>query len=170
MKALRYSVVLVLAVFSQWLSAASTEVALGSVVKKQQPQEGSYWIQLAAVKKSDAVDRFNKANPGLTIAFHTDKNGLKRVLAGPYDSYKQADSAKRKMGKAKAFVRFIKNQPVAQKNQQSKPAKNDPVNPVKSFIDKEKQECAEAATKQQSAENAECVCCLHIRNNTLIRH
>jgi hypothetical protein len=170
MSSLRYLFVLMMTIFSHSLVAASTEVVLGPVVKEQQPQDGSYWIQLVAVKKADAVDRVKKANPDLNIAFHTDKNGLKRVLAGPYASYKQADSVKRKMGKAGAFVRFIKKQPQAQKTQAPKTAKNDAVNPVKSFIDQEKQECAKAGTQQQSVESAECVCCLHIRNNTLIRH
>ena len=163
-------VVLVLVFFSQWLSAASVQMALGPVVKQQQSQDGTYWIQLAAVKKADAVDRVKKANPRLNIAFHTDENGLKRVLAGPYASYEQADSVKKKIGKAKAFVRFIKNQEEAQKVQEPKPPKNNTENPVKAFIDQEKQECAEAATQQQSGDNEACACCLHIRNNTLIRH
>ncbi|NNJ90551.1 MAG: SPOR domain-containing protein [Gammaproteobacteria bacterium] len=170
MGSLRYLLVLMMAIFSHWLVAASTEVALGPVVKEQQPQDGSYWIQLVAVKKADAVDRVKKANPDLKIAFHTDTNGLKRVLAGPYASYQQADSVKRKMGKARAFIRFIKNQPAAQKKQAPETANNDAENPVKSFIDQEREECARTSTQQQSGNDTECICCLHIRNNTLIRH
>jgi len=170
MNSVHYLLFLIMVIFSQWLVAASAEVVLGPVVKQQQSLDGSYWIQLAAVKKADAVDRVKKANPDLNIAFHTDKNELKRVLAGPYATYDQADSVKRKMGKAKAFIRFIINQPVAQKSQAPKTASDDAVNPVTSFIDQQKQECARAGTQQQSAENADCVCCLHIRNNTLIRH
>ncbi len=161
MKTLRYAYFLFLALCSQWLWAASSEVLLGPVIKEQQSQDGSYWIQLAAVKKADAVDRLKKANPDLNIAFHTDNNGLKRVLAGPYESYSQAESAKRKMGKAEAFVRFIKRQAAAEAAS---------INPVQDFIDREKQECSEAVKQQQPGENAKCPCCLHIRNNTLIRH
>lgn len=175
MKALRYSVVLLLVFFSQWLSAASVEVALGPVVKQQQSQAGSYWIQLVAVNRTEAVDQVKKANPDLNIAYHTDNKGLKRVLAGPYASYEEAFSVKRKMGKSRAFVRFIKQQPQSPKNQPQKsqppkPVINASANPVKSYIDQEKQECTEAATQPPSEKNAECVCCLHIRNNTLIRH
>jgi len=170
MKPLHLLVLCVTALFGQYLSAASEAVALGPVVKKQQSQAGSYWIQLVAVKKAEAVDRVKKANPDLNIAYHTDNNGLKRVLAGPYATYDEADTAKRKMGKSKAFVRFIKHQfqpPVAQP---PKPVASASANPVKSYIEREKEECAESVSQQQAGEHAECVCCLHIRNNTLIRH
>jgi len=170
MKALRYSIVLFLVFFAQCLSAASVEVALGPVVKKQQSQEGSYWVQLVAVKKAEAVNRVKKENPQLNIAFHTDKNGLKRVLAGPYATFEEADFAKRKMGKSKAFIRFIKHNPEVQKSQQPQATDQASANPVKSFIEAEKQECAKAATQPQTENNTDCPCCLHIRNNTLIRH
>ena len=175
MKPLYLFFVLIMAFFGQYLWAASVEVALGPVVKEQQSQAGSYWVQLVAVKKAEAVDRVKKENPQLNIAFHTDKNGLIRVLAGPYANDKEADVAKSKMGKSKAFVRFIKDNPEIQKAQQPQQAQQPKVvkqasaNPVKSFIEGEKQDCAKAAT-QPSAGNEDCPCCLHIRNNTLIRH
>ena len=62
MKATCYSIIFILAFLGQCVWAASTEVALGPVVKKQQSQDGSYWIQLVAVKKAEAVDRVKKEN------------------------------------------------------------------------------------------------------------
>ena len=191
MKILRHSFFVSILLFSQFISAASVQVALGPVVKKQQAQSGSYWVQLAAVKQMDGVERIRKSNPGLKIAFHTDNKGLKRVLAGPYESFRQADTARVRMGKGNAFIRFIKKQvaalkpvskqpdlkkpepqkPEPQKAEVQQAARSVPSSPVKSFIEKEKQECAEAGkTVKQSASDADCVCCIHIRNNTLIRH
>jgi hypothetical protein len=163
---LRFTVFLLLIGLSLPISSASATGALGMVVRGQQAQQGTYWVQLAAVSNASAAEKIRTAYPKLEIQAYTDKSGLTRVVAGPYDSYQQAVALKNDISRQKAFVRFVP------KPKKAKADNNTTGTAVEKFIAKEKADCKQAvAPRQGSADSGrECVCCVHIRNNTLIRH
>lgn len=133
---------MVLVLLASTLVAEPVKFILGPIVTAQQSQPGSYWLQLAALKKAPDLQQMQSRYPGLTLALHSDDRGLNRLLAGPYANYQMARQQLRS-NNLKAIIRYAPGgMPTALQKMQA--------------------ECATAASPGQ------CACCLHIRNGELV--
>jgi len=176
----------ILIILSVWLSMfavdvvaekASSQHLLGFVVTKEQNNEGYYWLQVAALKNASSIEKKLQGDGVNHYKIHNDSKGLKRIILGPYASFDKATQVKRQLeikGYNGLFIRF-ENKKVVQKATSQADASTAPLidhsnTVVSDFIKNEKIICNEITKKGSTPNQVNCVCCLHIKNNNLIKH
>ncbi|WP_135622300.1 SPOR domain-containing protein [Solemya pervernicosa gill symbiont] len=81
----------------------------GEVVSVASSDAGEYWVQVSASSKGYLAPAYLKNYPNLLQHRHRDRQGLHRLLIGPYRSFDKAQSLRMAMNRdhgAGTFVRF----------------------------------------------------------------